>query len=58
MVQYKEGTHKRKLLTSETRDIQKRPDLDDKKYLICDDCKHDCITYEPSSDGTCLCECH
>ena len=21
-------------------------------------CKHNCITYEPTNDGTCLCECH
>jgi TPP-dependent indolepyruvate ferredoxin oxidoreductase alpha subunit len=28
------------------------------KLLICDDCPHNTITYEPSKDGTCECGCH
>lgn len=28
------------------------------KFLICDDCKHNTLTYEPSKDGTCDCGCH
>lgn len=26
--------------------------------LVCNDCRHNCITYEPAKDGTCLCGCH
>ena len=57
MVQYKDNLNRRKLLTTETQEIQE-PELDDNNFLICDDCKHNCITYEPSKDRTCLCECH
>lgn len=28
------------------------------KFLICDDCLHNTITYEPSKDGNCECGCH
>ena len=29
-----------------------------KDFLICDDCRHNSITYEPSKDGACDCGCH
>jgi hypothetical protein len=41
-----------------TKIVQRKPELEDVKFMICDDCKHNCLTYEPSNDGTCLCECH
>jgi len=28
------------------------------KFLICNDCNHNCLTYEPSRDGFCSCGCH
>ena len=28
------------------------------KFLICNDCNHNCLTYEPSRDGFCNCGCH
>ena len=28
------------------------------KTFDIDDCKHNCVTYELSNDGTFLCECH
>ncbi len=28
------------------------------KSLICDDCSHNCLSYEPSRDGFCNCGCH
>jgi len=27
-------------------------------FLICNDCRHNTMTYEPSNDGACLCGCH
>ena len=27
-------------------------------FLICYDCKHNTITYEPNNDGACSCGCH
>jgi hypothetical protein len=33
-------------------------DGNDDSVLLCDDCKHNCITYEPSKDGFCECGCH
>ena len=27
-------------------------------FLICNDCRHNSITYEPSKDGACDCGCH
>jgi len=27
-------------------------------FLICNDCRHNTITYEPSNDGACSCGCH
>lgn len=26
--------------------------------LVCPDCKHDCLLFEPSIDGACFCGCH
>jgi TPP-dependent indolepyruvate ferredoxin oxidoreductase alpha subunit len=34
------------------KNIEKEP------FLICDDCKHNTITYEPSKEGACSCGCH
>jgi len=34
----------------------KKPESQD--FLICDDCKHNTITYEPSQLGVCYCGCH
>jgi len=28
------------------------------KFLICNDCNHNCLTYEPSREGFCNCGCH
>ena len=30
----------------------------EESFLICDDCEHNSITYEPSKDGACDCGCH
>ena len=27
-------------------------------FLICNDCRHNSVTYEPSKDGACDCGCH
>jgi len=27
-------------------------------FLICDDCRHNSITYEPYKNGACDCACH
>ena len=32
--------------------------LKEKDVMICDDCKHNTITYEPYNDGACSCGCH
>gem|GEM_PF-6253488 len=57
MVQLSENMHG-VLLVTERRRIERRPELKDVKFMICDDCKHNCLTYEPSNEGTCLCDCH
>jgi hypothetical protein len=31
---------------------------DSDKFLICNECLHNTITYDPSKDGTCECGCH
>jgi hypothetical protein len=35
-----------------------QPAAKNDSLLTCDDCKHNCITYEPSRDGFCNCGCH
>ena len=55
MFQLKNETKRSELAT---KTVQRKPELEDAKFMICDDCKHNCLTYEPSNDGTCLCECH
>jgi hypothetical protein len=44
----------KKVLTK--RESQKSNSNDD--YIICYDCKHNTISYEPSNEGTCSCGCH
>jgi hypothetical protein len=62
MVILREGTEsaprrKREVITeSMNGESQTRTEKED--FLICDDCKHNTITYDPSIDGTCLCGCH
>jgi len=53
MVQYKDAITPRKLLATkqEIPKTKKQPALENDKFLICDDCKHNCITYEPSNEG-------
>ena len=31
---------------------------DTEGFLICEDCRHNTLTYEPSRDGACFCGCH
>ena len=30
----------------------------EESFLICDDCKHSSIRYDPTKDGACDCGCH
>jgi hypothetical protein len=58
MIQYKsnpkEQIQKVKLVISEQVDKI----LDIEGFLICEDCRHNTLTYEPSRDGACFCGCH
>jgi hypothetical protein len=39
-----------------SKQVNKRRNIEG--YLICEDCKHNTITFEPSKDGACFCGCH
>ena len=30
----------------------------EESFLICEDCRHNSIRYDPSNDGACDCGCH
>jgi hypothetical protein len=58
MIQYnsnpKKHSPKAKLVVS--KQVNKTRNIEG--YLICEDCKHNTITFEPSKDGACFCGCH
>jgi hypothetical protein len=64
MIQYNEKqptpTRKRKRKLTMDKSIQEiRNDSENSEsFLICDDCQHNTITYEPSKNGACDCGCH
>jgi hypothetical protein len=35
-----------------------RQNDDNERFLICDDCQHNTITFTPGADGACFCDCH
>jgi hypothetical protein len=57
MVQYDEKPaakiRKRKMDAS----VEEKPTAEE-SFLICDDCKHSSIRYDPAKDGACNCGCH
>ena len=61
MVQYDEipatKVRKRKREVMMDRSAEEKPTAE-KGFLICDDCKHSSIRYDPAKDGACDCGCH
>ena len=61
MVQYDEvpatKVKKRKREVMMDGPAEEKPTLEE-SFLICDDCKHSSIRYDPSRDGACDCGCH
>ena len=61
MVQYdgkpstKVRKRKREVMTDKT--AEEKPTAEE-SFLICDDCKHSSIRYDPAKDGACDCGCH
>ena len=41
------------------RSVEENPDTESmESFLICDDCRHNSIRYDPSKEGACDCGCH
>jgi len=61
MVQYNEKPvsprrkRKREIMTDKT--VEDNPSAEE-SFLICEDCRHNSIRYDPVKDGTCDCGCH
>ena len=61
MVQYNEKPvsprrkRKREIMTDKT--VEDNPSAEE-SFLICDDCRHNSIRYDPSKEGACDCGCH
>jgi hypothetical protein len=63
MVITREGTEpkprrRKKEVITESMNAESQTRAKKENFLICDDCRHNTITYDPSIDGTCLCGCH
>jgi len=63
MIQYNEkkisSVRKRKKELLMDRSSEATPNsLNSESFLICEDCRHNSITYEPSKNGACECGCH
>jgi len=48
---------KRKRKVMKDRCPEEKPTAEE-SFLICDDCKHSSIRYDPAKDGACNCGCH
>jgi hypothetical protein len=48
---------KRKREVMPDRPLEEMPTAEE-SFLICDDCKHSSIRYDPAKDGACDCGCH
>ena len=61
MVQYDEKpaakVRKRKREVMMDSSAEEKPTAEE-SFLICDDCKHSSIRYDPAKDGACDCGCH
>jgi hypothetical protein len=61
MVQYDEKpaakVRKRKREVMMDRSAEEKPTAEE-SFLICDDCNHSSIRYDPAKDGACDCGCH
>jgi hypothetical protein len=61
MVQYDEkpsakvGRRNREVIMD--RSVEEKPTAEE-SFLICDDCKHSSIRYDPAKDGAFDCGCH
>ena len=41
------------------RSVEENPGTEStESFLICDDCRHNSIRYDPSKEGACDCGCH
>jgi hypothetical protein len=49
---------RKKEVITESITAESQTRTEKENFLICDDCKHNTIAYDPSMDGTCLCGCH
>ena len=64
MDQYDEKRHssgrRRKRELAVDKSVEENPisEKSEESFLICADCGHNCITYDPSKDGACDCGCH
>ena len=47
--------HKREVMMDMS--AEEKPTAEE-SFLICDDCKHSSIRYDPAKDGACNCGCH
>jgi hypothetical protein len=48
---------KRKPELAADKSAEEKPSAEE-SFLICDDCKHSSIRYDPVKDGACDCGCH
>ncbi|HEX9319089.1 MAG TPA: hypothetical protein VF884_09155 [Nitrososphaeraceae archaeon] len=59
MVQYG-GKHISKYKKLAIQSVEKKSEvkLDFDEFMICDDCGHNTLRFEPAKDGACFCGCH
>ena len=64
MVQHDEKRHstgrrrKRERVTDNPVEENPSADKSEESFLICEDCRHNSIRYDPAKDGGCDCGCH
>jgi len=41
------------------KSIEKKPTKEEfDRFMICEDCRHNTLLYEPAKEGACFCGCH
>jgi hypothetical protein len=63
MVVYEEGqpspVRRRKRDSVTDKSVEENPNAEStESFLICEDCRHNSIRYDPARDGACDCGCH
>ena len=49
---------RRKILDDKPEEENSSREQSQESFLVCDDCRHNSIRYDPAKDGACQCGCH